>query len=94
ERRFLYKVCFDKPSAYVRRQIWKGIIPSVTEETAYRLAKEFDFSGGQIENIARKYTVNEILYGAPSNLYITLRNLCLQESIQNHSVRPSIGFVA
>ena len=94
ERRFLYKVCFDKPSAYVRRQIWKGIIPSVTEETAYRLAKEFDFSGGQIENIARKYTVNEILYGAPSKLYITLRNLCLQESIQNHSVRPSIGFVA
>ena len=36
-------------------------MPDLTEEQAYNLAKRFDFSGGQIENIARKRIVNDIL---------------------------------
>lgn len=61
ERRFLYKIEFDKPTADERKHIWKSMLPDLTEEQAYNLAKRFDFSGGQIENIARKRIVNDIL---------------------------------
>ena len=36
-------------------------MPDLTDEQAHNLAKRFDFSGGQIENIARKRIVNDIL---------------------------------
>lgn len=61
ERRFLYKIEFDKPTAKERRYIWKAMLEDLTDEQAYTLADRFDFSGGQIENIARKRIVSDIL---------------------------------
>lgn len=92
ERRFLYKVRFEKPTPEVRKQIWQSIIPELTEDVASVLAKEFDFSGGQIENIARKQVVDSILYGDSEDLYASLKEYCNSESIQNRKSRPSIGF--
>lgn len=63
ERRFLYKINFKKPSAEVRKKIWMSMIPELGETNAERLASRFDFSGGQIENIARRMMVDSILYG-------------------------------
>ena len=94
ERRFLYKVRFEKPSADVRRQIWQSIIPTVSDDTASVLAKEFEFSGGQIDNIARKFVVDNILYGESGDMYAKLRQFCREETIQNRNIRQSIGFVA
>ena len=94
ERRFLYKVRFEKPSVSVRKQIWQSIIPSLSEEVALSLANEFDFSGGQIENIARKQIVDNILYGESSDVYASLKQYCNDESIQNRNTRPSIGFMS
>lgn len=92
ERRFLYKVRYEKPSAEVRKQIWMSIIPSLSEIMAYSLAKEFSFSGGQIENIARKQLIDSILYGESTNVYAALKAYCESESIQNRRARPCIGF--
>lgn len=64
ERRFLYKIEFGCPSAGVRARIWQSLIPSLDAGTAEELASLYDFSGGQIENIARKCSVAEVLYGA------------------------------
>lgn len=61
ERRFLYKIEFDKPTADERMHIWREMLPDLTDDQAHNLAKRFDFSGGQIENIARKRIVNDIL---------------------------------
>ena len=61
ERRFLYKIEFDKPSPNERKHIWKTFLPDLTDEQATELSKRFDFSGGQIENIARKRIVSDIL---------------------------------
>ena len=63
ERRFLYKIKFEKPDATVRRKIWQKMIPELSDHDATKLAEKFDFSGGQIENVARKYSINSILHG-------------------------------
>lgn len=61
ERRFLYNVEFERPSTEAKSQIWRSMIPTLDEQTAATLAERYDFSGGQIENVARKRTVDMIL---------------------------------
>ena len=61
ERRFLYKIKFGKPSLEARCNIWKSMIPSLTEDEALILADSFNLSGGQIENVARKRTIDSII---------------------------------
>lgn len=91
ERRFLYKIKFDKPDATVRKQIWQQMIPELSEHNVSRLAGLFNFSGGQIENIARKYSINGILHGDAVNPLELLTNYCNEERIQAQTARK-IGF--
>ena len=58
ERRFLYKIEFEKPSTEAKSRIWRSMIPTLDERTAAMLAARYDFSGGQIENIARNRTID------------------------------------
>jgi SpoVK/Ycf46/Vps4 family AAA+-type ATPase len=92
ERRFLYKIEFCKPDLKARAQIWKSMIQGLTTEEAEMLADEFHFSGGQIENVARKQIVNHILYGTDYSIK-DIRYDCLSETLQtNKECRPVIGF--
>lgn len=61
ERRFLFKIEFEKPTPNERKYIWKSMLKDLTEAQALSLAERFDFSGGQIENIARKRIIDDIL---------------------------------
>ena len=58
ERRFLYKIEFPKPTPNESQHIWLSMLPDISEQEAYNLAKQYSFCGGQIENIARKQVVN------------------------------------
>jgi len=91
ERRFLYKIKFDKPTEEARRHIWHSMIPEIKENDAALLAELFDFSGGQIENIARKYSINSILHGDLDNPLEILTSYCNEERIQAQTGRK-IGF--
>ena len=91
ERRFLYKICFDKPTVATRKQIWNAMLPSLSCEEARSLAERYDFSGGQIENIARKQIVDSILYGHQQDIS-HVRSYCHNENIRN-SKSKRIGFV-
>ena len=91
ERRFLYKVYFDKPTVATRKQIWNAMLPSLSCEEARSLAESYDFSGGQIENIARKQIVDSILYGHSQDIS-HVRSYCHNENIRN-SKSKRIGFV-
>lgn len=93
ERRFLYKIRFEQPDAAVRSKIWKTMIPELSTDVVDVLAGEYDFSGGQIENIARKYAVNCILHGDSADTQDTLEELCSNESISSPATRR-IGFAA
>ncbi|MDR1895523.1 MAG: ATP-binding protein [Prevotellaceae bacterium] len=89
ERRFLYKIEFKKPGPDAKKSIWQSIIPALSEQEAKELASRYDFSGGQIENIARKCTVDSIISGQEPTLE-TLIFHCQNEMLTKNS-RP-IGF--
>ena len=91
ERRFLYKIEFEKPSLEAKQSIWHSMLPSLSEADAMMLATKYDFSGGQIENIARKQTVEEILTGEELNIN-RIVEFCNAERLNNNTVRPRIGF--
>ena len=90
ERRFLYKLFLNKPTVEVKARIWQSMLPDLSEGDASRLAAEFDFSGGQIENVARKRFIDEVLSGETADLE-TLRTLCRNEQLEHTTVRH-IGF--
>ena len=91
ERRFLYKINFAKPDASVRQRIWKTMMPSLSEADAQVLAAGYDFSGGQIENITRKATVNAILHGDETNDLAHLTEYCKAERMDRVQHRK-VGF--
>lgn len=90
ERRFLFKVEFKKPTTDVKAQIWKAMLKDITPEDARQLASHFDFSGGQIENIARKRTIDYILSGKFAS-YDEIEGYCRAELLGGKECR-SIGF--
>jgi hypothetical protein len=91
ERRFLYKVRFDKPSTEARSHIWRTMLPELSEQEAALLAAEFDFSGGQIENISRKKTVKALISGQQPT-FDEIREYCQEENIEDTRERRKIGF--
>lgn len=91
ERRFLYKIRFDKPSVESRAKIWQTMLPDLSEYDANTLASQFDLSGGEIENIARKHSVNAILKGNDSIDVQEIINSCRHERLSQND-RPKIGF--
>ena len=91
ERRFLYKVKFNAPSIQTRRHIWQSIMPEISEESASWLASHYNLSGGQIENVARRYAINTILYGSPTEELPTLCKCSENESKETYGI-SQIGF--
>ncbi|MBR0031291.1 MAG: ATP-binding protein [Treponema sp.] len=88
ERRFLYKIKFARPDAEVKSKIWRSNIDYLSESDAMSLAKSFDFSGGEIANIVRKITIDEVMDGIkPSKDMIF--EYCKKEKIKDKS---KIGF--
>ena len=63
ERRFLYKIKFNKPTLDARIHIWQTMLPDLPEADIKVLAEHYDFSGGQIENVARHYAIDTVLHG-------------------------------
>lgn len=63
ERRFLYKIEFGKPGLKSRAGIWRALLPYISFKSAVELSSRFELSGGQIENIARKIEVDDIING-------------------------------
>jgi hypothetical protein len=66
------------------------MLPQISSEAASTLASRFDFSGGQIENIARKCVVDSIITGQSPEIE-TLLEHCNNELLTK-SRRP-VGFV-
>ena len=91
ERRFLYKIKFEKPTEEARVSIWHSMIPDLSDLDVHTLASKYDFSGGQIENIARHYAIDTILHGQSEDALPMLIRHCDNERLDEKSVRK-IGF--
>jgi hypothetical protein len=91
ERRFLFKVCFNRPNAETRTLIWKSKLSSLPQAMAVQLAEKYDLSGGEIENIVRKYKMSRVL--DPSlEVKTKLIYLCESEKLNSKNQRSTIGF--
>ena len=91
ERRFLYKIEFPKPTPAESRHIWHAMLPDLSEDNTLELARSYDFSGGQIENIARKQIINSIFSGEETVSLDSVREACDNERF-NTKTSKRIGF--
>ncbi len=91
DRRFLYKVEFERPSNEARKKIWQSKLKDLTEEQAEMLADRYDFSGGQIENITRKQIINSVLADTDHLDFEQIMRDCGEEKL-NRDNGKKIGF--
>jgi len=90
ERRFLFKIEFSSPDISIRSQIWASKISYMPVKECEILAGKFNFSGGQIDNIARKCEMFEVLNGNTPGLTAIIE-FCNEELISKEHF-SSIGF--
>ncbi|MBR6214895.1 MAG: AAA family ATPase, partial [Spirochaetaceae bacterium] len=82
ERRFLFKIEFENPTVEAKQKIWKSKLDWLSEDTIAAVAQNYDLSGGQIDNIVRKITMDEVLTGKKPDL-AGLTALCKTERLGN-----------
>jgi len=90
ERRFLYRITFDRPGEQGRKSIWNTLLPELPMELVTDLSGKFDLSGGQIENIARKINVDAILTGCVTE--DAMMQYCKDEIQSSFIASKKIGF--
>ena len=83
ERRFLFKIQFQKPDISIRARIWRSKLPFLGLQDCNLLAEKFDFSGGQIDNVLRKNEIHEIIHGEKVTL-TKLMAFCSEETLVNN----------
>lgn len=91
ERRFLYKIKFENPTIEAKTAIWQSKLNWLPEEQAKQLANEYNFSGGEIDNVVRKATMEEILNGSKVTMN-RLEELCNSEKFINNNSSRKLGF--
>ena len=91
ERRFLFKVKFENPSIESKTFIWKDKLSWLDENQAKTFATDYDFSGGQIDNIVRKIAMNEVISGERPAMS-EIHEMCKNEKIEAENSGRKIGF--
>ena len=91
-RRFLNKIKFDRPTAKTREYIWKSKLPDQQDSTYVQLAK-YDLSGGQIENVTRKYLINKTLNQKEFNYDEILEYIKEETSFKKDDNSLKMGFL-
>lgn len=91
ERRFLFKIKFENPSTEAKTSIWMNKLSWLDKESATEFATEYDFSGGQIDNIVRKIAMNEVITGERPAI-TDIHDMCKCEKIDNLDGARRMGF--
>ena len=93
ERRFLFKIKFDIPTVETKIAIWKSKLNWLSECHAKSLASEYNFSGGEIDNVVRKATIEEVLTGSRVTIK-RLEEICNTEKLNHSETGRIVGFCA
>lgn len=91
ERRFLYKIRFEAPSTSNAAKIWKMKLPVLKTNEAEQLAQKYSFSGGEIQNIARKCIVEELVKNSKVD-FSTIQFFCDNEKWSASKHGGKIGY--
>ena len=88
ERRFLYKVEFEKPTKETQYSLLFNAFQNISKQTINTVLEDYSFTGGQIYNIRKKYIMQCIIEDA--NLDELFIKLCKEESVTKTTQK--IGF--
>ncbi len=88
ERRFLYKVEFEKPTKETQYNLLSNAFQNISKDTINTILEDYSFTGGQIYNIRKKYIMQCIIEDA--NLDELFIKLCKEESVTKTTQK--IGF--
>lgn len=91
ERRFLFKIKFENPSVEAKTSIWMDNLSWLDQTNANEFAAQYDFSGGQIDNIVRKIAMNEVITGERPAVS-EIHSMCRSEKIDSQESYRKIGF--
>lgn len=91
ERRFLFKIEFERPEAEAQQQIWKAMLKELTTTQAKILSENYNLSGGEIENVLRKLSMMRIL-NDKVEVFKTVQELCVTEIIGLRKTKISVGY--
>ena len=91
ERRFLFKIKFENPSTEAKTSIWMNKLSWLDEKAATEFARDYDFSGGQIDNIVRKIAMNEVITGERPAI-TDIHDMCKCEKLENPNGAKRVGF--
>lgn len=92
ERRFLFKVKYDKPSTQVRKLIWRNKMPWIDDDVLSQIVERFDFSGGEIDNVFRKMVMHEVTTGSSHDPSL-LMQFCESERFENQRSKRKLGYL-
>jgi hypothetical protein len=90
ERRWLMKFEFEAPNDIAKISIWKSAIKGLRRQEALALVQQFGFTPAEINNVARRFMVENLL-GLQKTRLETLIELCKTEHYQNMA-QSNIGF--
>jgi hypothetical protein len=94
DRRFLYKIKFDKPGTQTLLQIWKSKFPEIKTGVLKNICAKINLTGGQIENIRKKIAVDSLLDEKLKINEAYLMQLAQQElMLEKKTERNTIGFI-
>jgi hypothetical protein len=83
---------FDKPEQPTRLKILKSQFPQFSNESLANVSFKYDLSGGQIQNIKKKYLVEEILFNNTNSTSDNLTEYIESEVNFRTTSKKTIGF--
>ena len=82
---------FENPSTEAKTSIWMNKLTWLDKESATEFARDYDFSGGQIDNIVRKIAMNEVITGERPAIN-DIHDMCKCEKLENPNGAKRVGF--
>ena len=92
ERRFLFKIKFENPTVEAKTKIWQSKLSWLSSDFTQKLSTDFSLSGGEIDNIVRKVTMNEVLTGERPELD-DIYGYCQNEKAFSNNGKARVGYV-
>jgi len=93
ERRFLFKMKFNRPTDTARLKMWMSKIESVSPEELGGISKKYDFTGAEIDNVCKKVLIESLFSDNPQITVEELDKICSMERIHDGNERKKVcGF--
>jgi DNA polymerase III delta prime subunit len=92
ERRWLFKINFDKPNEPIQLELWKNLLPELNEQIIKDIIANFNFTPAEIQNIARRFEIEFIMGLNQLDVPAKIIELCQTERLNQTQSETSIGF--